>query len=598
MRFQKRLLLNYVMILFISVVMICSISFYALWRHYVEEEYSYLRTISAQMLRQLDMEYNSMRGVTESLLSDSDILESLRILSQTEVGRSYRTEAEISLNVEMNAYYIVKNYYRVLVYNELGNIYASYNFDNRVIHTSIPEEERIWIERTQGQKGRPVLIPLHEDPWGIREKPNVYGMIREILGYGCYIEVQQKEESLNGIFKVYDDNLQVVALFGEHEVLFGEEEAAANELYQQLSDRERDTIRIARDPVTGKMVIVSAVYSQMTDVTIVLEENLVVILQKMSGILWMTVLVLVVAVCMFGFFLFRVSRNMARPINELRRQMEHTSLENMEEAIPIENSMDEIQALAQAYEELIKRLRESLNNEKNLINLQLQARYDLLQTQINPHFFHNVLNVISYKGMVVGDETICEICNSLSGMLRYATSNKARYATIEEEVTYLEQYLYLMKLRYQHKLEYHITIAEEIRQQLVPKIVFQQVVENSIRHGFNLSENIMRIEVEGRLSDSGREWVMEFRDNGDGISDETVDELSTNMEKVKRLMDRHELLEMEIGGMGLLNTYARLLLFFGDEVKFDIKGSTQGTVVRITAPYLCGGKDVSGFDRR
>lgn len=598
MRFQKRLLRNYCLFLLIAVITVCTISFYALLRNYLAEEYSYLRTISAQILRQLDVEYNSMQGTTEALLSDAGILEDLRLLSRTEVGSAYRTEAEISLNVEMNAYYIVKNYYRVLLYNGNGNIYASYNFDNRVVDSEIPEDQEVWIERTEGQRGRPVLIPLHTDPWGVREKPNVYGMIREILGYGCYIEVQQKEDSLSGIFEAYDDNIQVTALFGDNEVLFGEPDAAENELFRQFAGKKTDEIRVVRDSVSGKRLIVSAVYSELTGVTVLLTEDSSVILSKMARILWTMVPVLFVVVGVFAFFLFRASRNMATPINELRRQMEHTDLENMDAGIHIENSMDEIQALTQAYEELIKRLKESMTNEKNLLNLQLQARYDLLQAQINPHFFYNVLNVISYKGLALGDESICDICNSLSGMLRYATSNKARYATIEEEVEYLEQYLYLMKLRYLHKLEYQVSVAEEIKGHSVPKIVFQQVVENSIKHGYNQGGRVMRIRVNGYLESSGREWVMEIHDNGDGIREEVQKRLYEEMEEIKeRLLSHHELIEMEIGGMGLLNTYARLLLYCGDEAKITIESSSEGTTVRIAAPFKEGEKNVSSADR-
>lgn len=85
---------------------------------------------------------------------------------------------------------------------------------------------------------------------------------------------------------------------------------------------------------------------------------------------------------------------------------------------------------------------------------------------------------------------------------------------------------------------------------------------------------------------------MEFRDNGAGIEQETINRLQEGMEKMKQqMMNHHELIEMEIGGMGLINTYGRLLLFFGDQVKFTIQGSAEGTIVRITA-------DVSDFSSR
>lgn len=586
MRFQKRLLLNFVCLLLIAAVAVCALSFQASRQRYRAEEYSYLRTMSRQMAQQLELEYNSMLEVTESILSDSTvILDNLKTLARTGEGSSYRVNAEKNIETRMDAYHIVKNYYRVLIYNEQGDIFASYNYDDRTVQNRIPEEQRIWVELATGRKGQPILMPIHKDPWGKKEGPNVYGILREILGYDCYLEVQQKEESLTRIFTVYDRNLRAVAIFGENEILYGDESDPGMDFYRELGFRREDTVTEMKNPLTGKKEIVSSAYSELTGITVLVIEDSGVILEKMSGLLWNAFFLVALVMGLLIIFLNQVSRNMARPINELRRQMAQTSLDNMEDQIHIENSMDEIRALTQTYEELIRRLKEALTNEKNLTNLQLQARYDLLQAQINPHFFHNVLNVISSKGLMLGDESICEICGSLSDMLRYATGNKTRYTQIGEELKYLGEYLYLMKLRYQHKLEYQVETEEKLNAQLIPKIVFQQIVENSIRHGFNDSVNVMKIEVKGYLIDDGRKWAMEFRDNGTGIEEETAEKLQKDMENMRRqLMLHHEQIEMEIGGMGLLNTYARLILFFGDAIGFTIAGSAEGTVVKIEAP--------------
>lgn len=592
MRFQKRLLLNYVGLLLAAVVSVCALSFQALWQRYKTEEYSYLRTMSRQMAQYMELEYSSMVEVTESILSDSTaILDNLKTLARTSGNSSYRVNAEKNIETRMDAYHIVKNYYRVLIYNEQGDIFASYNYDDRTVHTRIPDSQRVWMERARGRKGQPILMPVHGDPWGKKEGPSVYGILREILGYDCYLEVQQKEESLTRIFTIYDPNIRVVAVFGENEILYGDAEDPGMDFYKELGARREDAVTEVGNPLTKKAEIVSSAYSELTGITVLVIEDRGIILEKMSGLLWNAFLVVVLAVGLLILFLNRLSRNMARPINELRRQMAQTSLDNMEDRIHMEDSMDEIRALAQTYEELLRRLKESLMNEKNLTNLQLQARYDLLQAQINPHFFHNVLNVISAKGLMLGDESICEICGSLSDMLRYATGNKTRYAQIGEELKYLGEYLYLMKLRYQHKLEYLVETEEELGRQYVPKIVFQQIVENSIRHGFNDCVDVMKIEVRGYLTCAGRKWVMEFRDNGTGIEEETVEKLQREMEHMRRQLTlHHEQIEMEIGGMGLLNTYARLFLFFGDAVVFAIDGSAEGTVLKIEAP--CTSKDV------
>lgn len=589
MRFQKKILLNYVVLLFISVVAICVVYYGSSRKRYVSEEYSYLRTLASQMMQQLELECSSMQEATESLLSDPAILDNMKILATVSEENNYRTDAEKKINIRLNTYHIVKNYYRVLIYNRHGDIFASYDFDDRKVKGQIPQEQEKWIAQATGIKGKTMLIPPHEDPWGLHVQPNVYGLIREVLGYQLgYLEVQQTEESLNRIFDIYDDNIRVTAIYDGGKLLYGQE---GTEFYRNLAMEKANGVSVVKNPETGRHEIISSAYSELSGVTILLSEDRGVILRKMSGFLWMAFWILLLFVGLSAFFIIRVSGRMAKPINELRKQMEQASFDNMEEGIHIENSIDEIRALTNAYEQLLKRLKESLTNEKNLSYLQLQARYDLLQAQINPHFFHNVLNVISSRGLSLGDETICEICESLSGMLRYATGNKTRYASIDDELHYLNQYLYLMKLRYQHKIEYRVDVEDRLKSQMVPKIVFQQIVENSIKHGFNSSAEVMDIRVTGRVSEDGRSWSMEFQDNGEGIRPETVERLKAEMKEMEEnLLLKHQVVEMEIGGMGLLNTYARLVLFFGHDVGFDLSGSEEGTRVVITAPL-----EESGF---
>lgn len=565
MRFQKRILLHYGIILFVSVAVISVLHYQSTRKQSLSEEYSYLQTLASQMTRHLELQYSSMEEAAEALLSDPDMLDNLRILVTVPEESSYRQDAEKNINIKLNTYHIVKRYYRVIAYNQLGDIFASYDFDERKVADTVPAAQEELTRQATGQKGKSVLIAPHTDPWGLKEQKKVYSLLKEVLGYKTYLEVQQTEESLEHIFSVYDEDIRVTAVFGEGKLLYGTKE------------------NIPRGYPNAELVASS--YSELTGVTVMVAENKSVVFRKMSGSLWVEWGALVLFAGLFAFFLYQASKYIARPVNELREQMEKGNFENPEEQIHIENSMDEIKALANAYERVIKRLRESLLKEKSLSYLQLQAHYDLLQAQINPHFFHNVLNVISSRGLSTGDETICEMCESLAGMFRYATGNKVRYVPVRDEIGYLEQYLYLMKLRFCHKIQYSIEVEEELQTQMVPKIVFQPVVENSIKHGFNRHEDVMEIRIRGRIDREKNQWEMLFEDNGEGIDQNTIRQLEEGMAAMRRnIKDCQADNGMEIGGMGLLNAYARLILFLGDDAKLTIYGSGHGTRVVISAP--------------
>lgn len=584
MRFQKRILLHYGIILFISVAVISVLHYQSTRKQSLSEEYSYLQTLASQMTRHLELQYSSMEEAAEALLSDPDMLDNLRILVTVPEESSYRQDAEKNINIKLNTYHIVKRYYRVIAYNQLGDIFASYDFDERKVAGIVPaaQEELTW--QATGQRGKSVLLAPHTDPWGLKEQKRVYSLLKEVLGYKTFLEVQQTEESLEHIFSVYDEDIRVTAVFGEGKLLYGTRENIPRG-YPDTELAGTTGVFEITSPATKATELVASSYSDLTGVTVMVAENKSVVFRKMSDSLWVEWAALVLFAGLFAFFLYQASKYIARPVNELREQMEKGNFENPEEQIHIENSMDEIKALANAYERVIKRLRESLLKEKSLSYLQLQAHYDLLQAQINPHFFHNVLNVISSRGLSMGDETICEMCESLAGMFRYATGNKVRYVPVRDEIGYLEQYLYLMKLRYCHKIQYSIEVEEELQTQMVPKIVFQPVVENSIKHGFNRHEDVMEIRIRGRIDREKNRWEMLFEDNGEGIDQDTIRQLEEGMAAMRRnIKDYQADNGMEIGGMGLLNAYARLILFLGDDVKLTLYGSEWGTRVVISAP--------------
>lgn len=293
-----------------------------------------------------------------------------------------------------------------------------------------------------------------------------------------------------------------------------------------------------------------------------------------------------------GVVIFIASK-LSRPLTVLKDQMENTGIENMDAELVVPNTDDEVQAVGIAYQNLMHRLNESIVKERRMSLLQLQAQFDTLQAQVNPHFLYNVLNVISSRGIMDGDEEICEICGCLAAMLRYSTNTKERYATVEKELEYLERYIFLLKSRYEHRLEVEVDCEESVKQEQLPKIVLQQLVENSIQHGYNNSKNIMKIYVHGWRDETG--WYFEVRDNGQGTTEEVREELNEKMRKIReKIMSRGSSIEFEIGGMGLANTYARMFLVYNGRAVFRIRNLEEGLSVIIGVSEKEDEADVSG----
>ena len=229
--------------------------------------------------------------------------------------------------------------------------------------------------------------------------------------------------------------------------------------------------------------------------------------------------------------------------------------------------------LCKSYNDLLKRLNTARRQEEQMSMLHMQAEFDALQAQMNPHFLYNVLNVISHRGVQNGDEVICEICERLASMLRYSAGVSRRLVPLREEIEYLNHYLFLLKTRYRDKLDYCLEIAGEVLDQMIPKIVLQQLVENSITHGFAETSGVMGINIRGFVERGF--WLVEISDNGCGFKEEEIRAIKEKMEKIAGALNQGKL-ALDLGGMGLLNIYARLIILFGSSAVFRIANAEPG----------------------
>ena len=586
MKFRTRITLGYA-----ALALAISLGLGMFYNMYIIQKYetaafNQFGILSEQMLNNLDENIQKMTQVTLSLLSDQDAVQTIRELSvdmadpEDHVADIVNGKARVKR--DLYTAYNLENFYRVVVFNRYGYIAASATMQERLVNAGKDVSEIPWLGEVTGTKGRSVLVGEHPDDWGEADSaPQVYSLVREIQGdHLGFIEVQILKKDFGEIFEVSDDTIKVIAVKGNGDILYASEGTEA-EKYSGLFADETGTLK-EKSPVSGETELVSIGKSEESGVKLILIQDRKAAMADMPNA-WAAAMGVAVLVFLPSLaFIFFMAERLTRPMQALRKRMEKTELSNLTEEITIDSRDEDINALTKAYQDLMFRLDHSLNVEKKLNLLQLQAQFDTLQAQINPHFLYNVLNVISSRGMKDNDETICEICGRLADMLRYSTNTKTRYASIAEEVAYTEQYLYLIKVRYGDKISLDTEIDSGIKAQIVPKTVLQQIVENSINHGFENNTGGMKMSVRGYQED-GR-WFLSVRDNGQGFGEETLRDLNEKFARTKKsLFEDRSNIELEIGGMGLVNAYARLLLIYSDSLVFELKNTEDGAEVLLGA---------------
>lgn len=281
------------------------------------------------------------------------------------------------------------------------------------------------------------------------------------------------------------------------------------------------------------------------------------------------------------FYIYFATRRLTRPLRTLQEAMDQTALDNLGGRLA-PHSVDELKSLNEAFASLCERLNGAVDDKMRAQRLELEARLDALQAQIDPHFLYNTLNVIMNRAMQTGDEEILTICEGIAGMLRYSTGTERRLATLGEEKAHLETYLTLMHKRFRHRLQYTVDIPEGMLGLKLPKMTLQPLAENAIQHGYAHKGGQMRVDV--RAWTDNEYWRVEVTDNGEGFGEEVLRDLLEKLAAVREGAFRPGAQGMSIGGMGLINTYARLHYHFGHACKMTIQNGASGARVEIRAP--------------
>lgn len=585
MRFRTRLIGVYSLLVTVLIILIAFVFELYNLQHLETLTRQDLDVLSKNMSHQLDEIVRPMVFITEFLLSDSKALSAMTTLARadrTGRGQSFVTQAKQEIRTALSTYCNNVNFHRVSFFSEYGDILSSNLQTPTIPDGNAAIDGFPGIARVDAAMGRAILLPAYDDPWDYRSPRRVFGIVRLIMGNNsaAYIEVQKPENMLEDLYRLNRDGaVKVAVINGRGELFYSQLDGDTNAALQELIKN-----KLPLEPPVSKIGgnIAAAYYSSYTDTYTVVLQGRETMAAAVKDITRVTI-IMALFICLVSILVIRLlSLRVTAPIGRLITRIEQTNLDNLDHGpdhgLVIEYTDDEFVQLWNSYHDLLKRLNHARRQEEQMSLLHLQAEFDALQAQVNPHFIYNVLNVISHRGVINHDEEICGICEKLASMLRYAAGTSQRLVTIREELDYLEGYLYLLKTRYRDKLEYTIAVEETVLEQRIPKIVLQQFIENSITHGFKNSPRTMVLSVRGWTAEDY--WYMEVRDNGGGFTETGKAALEKRMAEIKSRVGEANL-NLDIGGMGLLNIYTRFLIFFGDTVIFRLANAAEGAVVTI-----------------
>jgi two-component system LytT family sensor kinase len=197
-----------------------------------------------------------------------------------------------------------------------------------------------------------------------------------------------------------------------------------------------------------------------------------------------------------------------------------------------------------------------------------KARLAILSSKINPHFLFNTLNTIA-SAIRINPEMARDIVFRLSEILRYVLQTENEFKPLQDEINFIENYLSIEKSRFgEERLKVDLDIDDKSKEVLIPSMLIQPLVENSIKHGIkNLTNRRGEVKLRTVCYKEENEpfLLVEVSDNGEGV--ETDEE--TLFSK----------------GIGLPNVRDRLKLLYGDKARFMFSSILDdSTTVSIIIP--------------
>ena len=155
-------------------------------------------------------------------------------------------------------------------------------------------------------------------------------------------------------------------------------------------------------------------------------------------------------------------------------------------------------------------------------------------------------------------------------MLRYTTTPSNKFVSLKEEINHAVNYLELVKVPYEGSLNYEVYIPDRLYMVDIPKLTLQPLVENSINHGLEKVLPPWNITICGKITDSF--WEISIEDNGTGFDEAILDKIQKqSLDYKSNLTDGNFKANLAIGGMGILNIYARMAIQFGGKTIFRIE---------------------------
>ena len=270
-----------------------------------------------------------------------------------------------------------------------------------------------------------------------------------------------------------------------------------------------------------------------------------------------------------------ISSRITNPIKELEKSVGILEEGNLETPVYIGGSY-EIQHLGTSINSMARQIRVLMNDIVTEHEAKRKQEFDTLQSQINPHFLYNTLDIIVWMIENEQKAEAVKVVTALARFFRISLSKGKSIITVRDELEHVRNYLMIQHMRFKNKFSYYIDASEDCMDLASLKLMLQPLVENAIYHGMEFMDGDGEITL--KVWKEEEDLYFSVRDNGLGMTAEQVESLFS---------DSIHVTSKKGSGIGVKNVNERIKLYFGEEYGLMIHSEPdEGTEITIHLPAV------------
>ena len=270
-----------------------------------------------------------------------------------------------------------------------------------------------------------------------------------------------------------------------------------------------------------------------------------------------------------------ISSRITNPIKELEKSVSLLESGDLDAPVYIGGSA-EIRSLGRSIQGMAMRIKGLMNDIVTEHESKRKSEFDTLQSQINPHFLYNTLDIIVWMIENEKKTDAVRVVTALARFFRISLSRGKSIITVKDELEHVRNYLMIQQMRFKNKFTYEIDADEDTLELASLKLMLQPMVENAIYHGMEFMDGDGVVQI--RAWREAEDLYLRVRDNGLGMTEEQVENL---------FRDSGHVPSKRGSGIGVRNVNERIQLYFGEGYGLRIESEPdEGTDVIIHLPAV------------